>query len=78
MKEFSLWYELGIYSLKFPRYCIAVVAIVPLYITPLLLIYLVTGGLYLLTTFLHFFLPSLFPASGNYKSDIIFFSMSFF
>ena len=42
-----------------------------LYITFLVLTYLKTGSLYLLTTFIQFpLLPS--PASGNHKSDLFF------
>ena len=39
-----------------------------LYITSLVLIYLVTGSLYLLTTFILF--PPTPPHSGNHKSDL--------
>ena len=41
------------------------------YITSLVLTYLITRSLYLLTTFLQFLLP-LHLASGNHKSDLFF------
>lgn len=50
--------------------------VIMLYITSLVLIYLITKGLYLLTTFIQFLLPSP-PISGGYGSDY-FFSMSCF
>ena len=43
-----------------------------LYITSLVLIYLITGGLYLLTAFIQLPLP-LPPASGDHKSDLFFY-----
>ena len=43
-----------------------------LYIASLVLIYLITGSLYLLTTFMSFPLP-LPPTSGNHKSDLFFY-----
>ena len=69
---------LRIYSLyNFPMYHTAVLAIViMLYITSLVLIYLITESLYLLTTFLQFPLPS-FPAIGNHKSDLFFYKFCF-
>ena len=38
--------------------------------------YLVTGSLYLLTTFIQFHLPSA-PDSNNHKSDLFFFEFGF-
>ena len=49
---------LSIYSLNFPIYYIAVLTIVAiLYITFLVLIYLINGSLYLLITLLQFLFP---------------------
>ena len=41
-----------------------------------MLIYLITNSLYLLTTFIQFLLPSP-AASGNHKSDLIFYEFVF-
>ena len=45
------------------------VIFIMLYFMSLVLIYLVTGSLYLLTTFIQLCLPPP-PASGNHKSDL--------
>ena len=51
--------------------------VITLYVTSLVLSYLQTGSLCLLTTFLHFPLPQP-SASGNYKSDVFFYEFGFF
>ena len=54
----------------------AVLSTVVLYITFLVLIYLITGSLHLLTTSLSFPHPP--SASGNHKSDLCFYVEGFF
>ena len=70
---------LRIYSRNnFAMYHTAVLTVViMLYTTSLVLTYLVTGSLYLLTTFLLFPLPPP-PASDNHKSDLFFYEFGFF
>ena len=60
-----------IYSLDFHVYHIAVLTIIIMHVS-LILIHLVTGSLYVLTTFLQFPLPQ-HSASGNLRSDLIFY-----
>ena len=50
--------------------------VIMLYITPLALIYLITGSLYLSATFLGFPIPQS-SASGNHKSDFFFCKFGF-
>lgn len=66
-----------IYSLNFPKCHTAVLAIVSvLHIVSLVLTYLITESLYLLTTFFQF--PLLSPSnSGNHKSDFFFSELLF-
>ena len=70
---------LRIYSLNsFPIYHTAVVPIaIMLYITSLGLMYLITGSLYLLTTFIKFSLSPT-PAASNHKSNLFFYEFGVF
>ena len=68
---------LRIYSLNnFPIYHTAVLIIFIMYITSLVLIYLITGSLDLLTAFIQFLLPPP-SASSNHKSDLFFYEFVF-
>ena len=64
---------LRIYYLNnFHIQCTAVFSIfIMLYITSLILIYLITGSLYLLTVFIQVPIPPP-PASGRHQSDLFF------
>ena len=61
------------YSLNnFPIYhTVVLLIVITLYITALVLVYLITGSIYLLTTFFQFPLPPR-TASSNHKTNLFF------
>lgn len=65
-----------LYSLNVHIYRTAVLSTVNMSIIPPILIYLTTGYLSLLTTFIQFSLPSP-TASGNHKLDLFFYEFGF-